>query len=167
MNQPDFFIEIFLQPGDFYWGDKDTRIRTLLGSCISVSFWHPQKLEGGMCHFMLPSRPNTGDGGLNGKYADEAFLMFFSEMNKNGTRPDEYEIKMFGGSNMFSGLPQKQEGIIGERNIQAARELLDRYHLKLSSQDVGSTLHRRIYFDLWDGSVWVKKAKTPINENIL
>ena len=49
-------IEIFLQPGDFYFGDRDTRIRTLLGSCVSITMWHPRLHVGGMCHFMLPER---------------------------------------------------------------------------------------------------------------
>ena len=28
MKRPSHVIEIFLQPGDFYFGDRDTRIRT-------------------------------------------------------------------------------------------------------------------------------------------
>jgi Chemotaxis protein; stimulates methylation of MCP proteins len=49
-------MEIFLQPGDWYFGDRDTRIRTLLGSCIAITIWHPRLLVGGMCHFLLPGR---------------------------------------------------------------------------------------------------------------
>ena len=48
MKKPDHVIEIFLQPGDFYFGGADTRIRTILGSCVSITMWHPTRLIGGM-----------------------------------------------------------------------------------------------------------------------
>jgi len=45
-EKPPFVIDIFLQPGELYFGDRHTRIRTVLGSCVSVVFWHPEKLLG-------------------------------------------------------------------------------------------------------------------------
>ncbi len=53
-------IDVFLQPGDVYFGDRHTRLRTILGSCVSITLWHPQRLLGGMCHFILPARPAAG-----------------------------------------------------------------------------------------------------------
>ena len=64
MRKPPHVIEIFLQPGDFYFGDKDTRIRTILGSCVSITLWHPTRLIGGMCHFLLPFRGAHQDHAL-------------------------------------------------------------------------------------------------------
>ena len=49
MKQSEHAVEIFLQPGDFYFGDENTRLRSLLGSCVSITMWHPTKLIGGMC----------------------------------------------------------------------------------------------------------------------
>jgi chemotaxis protein CheD len=74
MHKPVHVIEIFLQPGDLYFGDRDNRIRTVLGSCVSLTFWNPNLLVGGMCHYMLPSRSQerrmSGDLPLDGRYAD-------------------------------------------------------------------------------------------------
>ena len=56
MNRPLGGNEIFLQPGEFYFGDAATRIRTLLGSCVAITLWHPARMIGGMCHYMLPNR---------------------------------------------------------------------------------------------------------------
>ena len=53
----DDILEIFLQPGEFYFGEGKTRIRTLLGSCVAITLWHPRLHIGGMSHYMLPSRP--------------------------------------------------------------------------------------------------------------
>lgn len=159
-NAPDFFVEIFLQPGDFYWGDSETRIRTLLGSCVALTLWHPREKVGGMCHIMLPARPRTSaEGNLDGRYADEAMLMFLNQINKMGARPEEFQCKMFGGSNMFATLPNRQEQVIGDRNVEAARALIERYRLKLAAEDTGGIYHRRIYFDIWSGDVWLKKTR--------
>ena len=41
-------------------------------------------------------------------------------------------------------------------NIRAALDLAERYHLRLTAQDMGSTGYRTIMFDLWNGNVWVR-----------
>lgn len=116
-------IDIFLQPGEVYFGDRGTRIRTVLGSCVSITFWHPRLLLGGMCHYMLPERGKAGADAPDGRYADEALDLLFGEMRAAGTRPREYQAKIFGGGRMFSfatgGLLD-----IGSRNIETGRRLL-------------------------------------------
>ena len=42
---PDL-IDIFLQPGEYFVGDADYQIRTMLGSCVSMTLWHPGKRIG-------------------------------------------------------------------------------------------------------------------------
>ena len=76
-------IEIFLQPGEIFFGDSSTRIRTVLGSCVAMTLWHPQRKVGGMCHYMLAQRRGRGepDGALNGKYADEALQLLLREID--------------------------------------------------------------------------------------
>ncbi len=53
-------MEVFLQPGELYFGDGRTRVRTLLGSCVAIAVWHPRLRIGGLCHYMLPSRAIGG-----------------------------------------------------------------------------------------------------------
>ena len=71
----DDIREVFLQPGGFYFGGGRTRISTLLGSCISITLWHPARRIGGMCHFMLPTRGQPAGAPLDGRYADEALAL--------------------------------------------------------------------------------------------
>ncbi|WP_416638624.1 hypothetical protein [Pseudomonas sp. OHS18] len=33
--------EVYLQPGGYHFGGPYTRVRTLLGSCVSIVLWHP------------------------------------------------------------------------------------------------------------------------------
>lgn len=155
MKKPIGAIEIYLQPGDFYFGNSKTRIGTLLGSCVSITMWHPVRLIGGMCHFMLPSR-NLRTDALQGKYADEAMEMFHMHALRSKTVLSDYQIKLFGGGNMFPEHTQSPRINISGKNVEAAHTLLAKYKLQAVTQDLGLTGHRRIIFDIWNGNVWVR-----------
>ena len=157
MKKPDFVLDIFLQPGDFHFGDAETSIRTVLGSCVAITAWHPQRRIGGMCHYMLPGRATRRDT-LDGKYADEAIAMFLMEVERNNTRPAEYQVKLFGGGNMF---PVKKHGStdVANRNVEAARMHAALHGFKIAAHDMGQTGHRNVIFDIRSGHVWVRHVK--------
>lgn len=170
MKKRDHVVEIILQPGDFYFGDRDTRIRTLLGSCISIVMWHPKLLIGGMCHYMLSSRGEKGIATLDGRYGDEAILMFFREAIRNSSNPNDYIVKIFGGGNMFSRskshvpcLDSPCDQVIQTcrnvacKNVVKGVSLLDEYGFSIRSKDLGGIVSRNIIFDIWSGDVWVRK----------
>ena len=159
MKKPDHVIEIFLQPGEWYFGECDTRIRTVLGSCVSLTAWHPRLKIGGMCHYMLPARGNGSVSAPDGRYADEAFALLQREMRAAGTVLDEYRFKMFGGGNMFPGMSCLQnKANVPSRNIAAARELVTRHNLRVSAEHLGVTGHRHVMFDIWSGHAWVRHS---------
>lgn len=147
--------DIFLQPGDHYFGDSDTRIRTLLGSCVSITMWHPILLVGGMCHYMLPTRIRRGPT-LNGKYADEALQLMINEAKLLGTVPSEYQIKLFGGGNMFPNAKKQLVTHVGLKNADAGRELLKHHNLKINAENLGGEGHRNLLFEVWTGDVWMQ-----------
>lgn len=155
MKKPAHVIEIFLQPGDFHFGERNMRIRTLLGSCVAITMWHPVLLIGGMCHYMLPTRGKQAME-LDGRYADEAMLLFQKEIGKAGTRPGEYQVKLFGGGNMFGNREGEGCKDIPCRNVKAARRLLARYGHRISAEHVGMHGHRNVMLDIWSGNVWMR-----------
>lgn len=156
-------IEIFLQPGDVYFGDRSTRIRTVLGSCVSITFWHPRLLLGGMCHYMLPGRNGDAAGQRDGRYADEALSLLFDAMCAEGTQPRDYQAKIFGGGRMFSFAAGKGALDIGNRNIETGRRLLRGYGLEPASEHLAGVGHRSIVFDVASGDVWVKHMPEQTN----
>lgn len=150
-------IDIFLQPGEIFFGDKDTRIRTILGSCVAVTLWHPRRRVGGMCHYMLPARRRGKKfDHLDGRYADEALLLLLKEILRAGTNPYEYEVKLFGGGNMFAPHAQKQMNV-ADRNIEAGHALLLRHGFKVLVEHLGGRGHRQIIFEVGSGDVWVRQ----------
>jgi len=159
MNDSASAIEVCLQPGEFYFGDASARVHTLLGSCVAITLWHPTRLIGGMCHYLLPSRQQPGRQ-LDGKYADEAMELFLLETARHHTRLEEYQVKLFGGGTMFPGYGKKIAGAtVADNNVAAAHRLVARHRLQLSAQDLGRSGHRNVIFDIGSGHVWVRHQR--------
>ena len=148
--------KVFLHPGDFYFGDADVHVHTLLGSCISITLWHPKLHIGGMCHFVLPKRPRSKNPTLDGRYGNEAMDLFKREVMVRGTNLSDYHGKIFGGSNMLSSKRVNEEDLIGMRNSEAAMQMLMAEDVDIMVAHVGETGHRRIVFDIQSGDVWVR-----------
>lgn len=164
LKKPARVAEIFLQPGQLWFGDEHTRIRTILGSCVAVTLWHPRRRIGGMCHYMLPSRIRGTGAALDGRYGDEALDMLTREIKAAHGYPHEYEAKLFGGGRMFRrafGTATSGSVQVSERNIAAGRELVQRHGFMVKAEQLGGHGHRHVVFDIWSGYTWVKHAPLP------
>lgn len=152
----------FLNPGEFHFGAAPLQLATLLGSCVTVTLWHPHRRIGGMCHILLPGRPPRRGRPLDGHYADEAFAMFDDAIARHGAAPREYQAKLFGGGDMFP-VAKTRIGL-GARNIVTARDLLAARGIPLLAEHAGGAGHRKLVFDLGNGEVHLYFAdlnKTP------
>ena len=169
MKHMEDLIDIFLQPGELFVGDQDYQIRTILGSCVSITLWHPGARMGGMSHFLLPTRSGAGAGQeRDGRYGDEALQLMVSELQKYGVRPAECEAKVFGGGNMFPGRARAGSMHVGQRNGEAARELLQALGIPVVSESLFGNGHRQIIFDVSNGDVWsrqIEPSQAPREEN--
>ena len=156
--------DVNLAPGEFYFGEGYTRIHTLLGSCVAITMWHPLKHIGGMCHYLLPSR-GLNQKSIQGCYADEAIDLFLLAIKEAHTRPHEYEVKLFGGGNMFDSLRHKVGSVnVSRDNIISGHNLVKKNGFSsIKATDVGGTQHRKIYLELWNGDVWVQRGSSSCN----
>jgi chemotaxis protein CheD len=152
-------IDIYLQPGEFYFGDVNTRLKTLLGSCVAITMWHPGERIGGMCHYLLPTRDKVHSEALDGRYADEALGLFLIEIARSGLPPQEYEVKIFGGGNMFPDVPSHRKLEVGARNAAHGLRVLNGLGFKIKSNHLKGTGHRNVVFEVWSGDVWVRHSE--------
>jgi len=160
-------IDIFLQPGELFVGDKDYQIRTILGSCVSITLWHPRSRMGGMSHFLLPTRSTVDAAvGPDGRYGDEALSLMLEEFQKYGLNPAACEAKIFGGGNMFPSRQRADTMHVGQRNGEAARELLLARQIPVLSESLFGNGHRQIIFDVRTGDVWSRQIEPsrPLGE---
>ncbi|BFM05772.1 chemotaxis protein CheD [Halioxenophilus aromaticivorans] len=166
--------KVVLHAGEYCFTSAGTHVHTLLGSCISITLWHPELKIGGMCHFALPERTSNGTGIGNGigtiaaqprkldpRYAEDCIALFLRSVRRNNTDITEYEAKIFGGGNMYEKYPSVDIGMVerlpvGEKNTLAAFTLLTELSVDIAVAHVGEFGYRRIIFDVATGDVWVK-----------
>ena len=153
--------ELFLNPGDYAFGDRHQRIRTILGSCVAVTFWHPGHRLGAMCHYLLPARAATQAEPPGGKYAEEVLPLIAAHFKDQGLLPDAIQVKMFGGSAMFPDLSLGESLSIGAKNIQVGLEILTRIGFRILNYDLAGGANRTVVFDLATGEVWVRQGQQP------
>jgi len=149
---------VFLHPGEFRFGNSDLHLHTLLGSCVSITLWHPHLQIGGMCHFVLPKRcqRHVADAkSPDGRYGEEAMQLFMRAADEHHTSIHEYRAKVFGGSNMLGWASQK-DNHIGAKNAATAFKLLALSGAEIAFAHVGDTCHRRLMFDVESGEVWMR-----------
>lgn len=151
--------QVFLLPGQWYFGQTGATVKTLLGSCIAITLWHPRRHMGGMCHFLLPSRRRLLDGTLDGRFGDEAVELLAREIKKSGTHTKDYEVHLYGGADTMPDQV-KVKFNIGERNVEKAWELIDQFGFQLQSVDVGGNEPRSVMIDLSNGQVLLKRGKS-------
>jgi chemotaxis protein CheD len=153
-------LDIFLQPGELFVADAGYQIRTILGSCVSITLWHPDTCLGGMSHFLLPTRGHpVSHRELDGRYGDEALQLMIDDLRARGVEPQECQGKIFGGGNMFPGHGHASGIQVGQRNGLAARDLLQLRGIKLVKENLFGIGHRQIIFDLSKGDVWARQVK--------
>jgi chemotaxis protein CheD len=166
MNDCSAQIEVFLQPGDLFVADAHYRIRTLLGSCVSITLWHPATRLGGMSHFLLPTRgASVPPGELDGHYGDEALRLILRELRQAGVPHAQCQAKLFGGGNMFPGQCRSGAMEVGQRNGMAARSLLHDAGIPIVSESLFGQGHRQIIFDLATGDVWSHQVTPAALDN--
>lgn len=141
---------IFLLPGEYVVGGAGHRIRTLLGSCVSITLWHPERKIGTMSHFLLSSRNQDKKTKLNSRYGAEALELMLVELRAMGVDPTECQAKIFGGGQMFPGASHG----IGRQNGEEALRLLQAHGIRVVSESLYGVGHRSIIFDVNSGDVW-------------
>ncbi|TGG95784.1 chemotaxis protein CheD [Natronospirillum operosum] len=154
-------IDIFLHPGEWYFGDRHTRIQTTLGSCVAVTLWHSKLKLGGMCHYMLPGKEQPG-ATLNARYGHDALQLLMAEIGRQGTHPSNYEAKLFGGASMFETGPGGSS--VARRNIMAAEELVQHHGLSVLARSLGGSGYRQLVFDIATGDVWLRQGEGRTEE---
>lgn len=158
MHRLEGLIDIFLQPGEFFVADADYQIRTMLGSCVSITLWHPFKRMGAMSHFLLPTRgAHEPTGELDGRYGDEAMQLMLAQLKQFGIAPSQCQGKIFGGGNMFPDHVRPGASSVGQRNGEAALELLAMHGVPVISESLFGVGHRQIIFDVSTGDVWCQQ----------
>lgn len=154
--------DIVLQPGEYVVGEAGQRIRTVLGSCVSMTLWCGERRIGAMSHYMLAYR--TAHDECSGRYGEDALALMLAELARRGIDRMRCEAKVFGGGRMFGAESAGSHMDVGRRNGEAAHMLLQANGITLVSESLFGTGHREILFDIASGHVWCRQKRLPVTQ---
>ncbi len=136
---------------------QDTLRSYGLGSCLAVALYDPGTEIGGLAHVMLPNGDEADNSDEKpGKYADTAIRALLRRMVERGANYTDVEAKIAGGSDMFD-FKSFGDGV-GQRNVTAAREELEKLGVPLVAEDVGGERGRTVEFTPGTGTLIVKSG---------
>lgn len=159
---------VCLKPGKLFVGDRPCEVMTLLGSCVAVTMFSPRLRLASICHAMLADPDHQRIKELEEPYKYVSLVVpFMAEKFRHlGIDPHETEVKLFGGANVFGHSHANKRGHgIGVANIQRAKEILDRYGLRISREHTGGFRGRKLIFNTVSGVVWLKCLRSRDNLN--
>lgn len=148
--------EVMLGIGEYHAATRPTKVRTVLGSCISLTMHHPGRGFGAICHASLPASP-PGQG-ADYRYVDLVIPTMLHWFARHKIPRSELVIKLFGGGEMYDlrGAPRMLTSV-GRQNVAMARRVLREEGLHFAASDVGGRWGRSLVFHTASGQVWVRR----------
>ncbi|GHT22067.1 putative chemoreceptor glutamine deamidase CheD 2 [Bacteroidia bacterium] len=138
-----------LYPADVFVPDKSYLVSTVLGSCVSVCLYSPDKQMGAINHYILPLW--NGSDLETMKYGNLSIIRIVEGLLSFGCNYDSIEAQVYGGAEVLTGASTRFH--IGQRNIAIANEMLKEFRIPITFSDVGGNRGRKITFNTQTGEV--------------
>jgi chemotaxis protein CheD len=137
-------------------------ITQALGSCVGVALWDPRMHIAGLAHVMLPTQLGSDKGGRRHRFADVAMPELVERMIDLGAGGRRLVAKLAGGASMFSG--ESGTDTIGDRNVAAVRDQLERAGVPVVATDTGGSHARTIELSPGTGMLLVRSYTYGMHE---
>jgi chemotaxis protein CheD len=139
-------------PGDVVCVDRDERMETLLGSCVSIVLTDPRRTVGAMCH-VVHSRPPLQGGSRNTAHGDAALLKLFGQLRAKGIEPRLCHAWIYGGGNMFPGRvgAAASQGNVGAANAAWAVDAMAQAGIHVLGGEMGGNAYRKLRWTVGPG----------------
>ena len=155
---------IFLHPGEVIFSKKPMIVATILGSCVSITFYNKRTKIAGISHCQLPKckGPHTGCEECEDpyKYVDCTIRKMLEKFMSLKINKDEIEVKIFGGGDVLNKSNSLVKSkTVGRQNIDAAIRTVQKSNLNLVAMDVGGKTGRKIFFLTGIGEIYLNRLK--------
>ena len=160
MPLPDELPEVFVQPGECRLVKRPAVLRTVLGSCVGITFLVPRLGIGALCHPMLPRCPVHRPAGSiqseDRRYVDVAIRVIAQQLDSLGAARLETQVKVFGGGDVLSVGGGTARPTVGKLNSEAAMQVLDQEGFTVSACRLGGASGVHIQFHTATGEVLLR-----------
>lgn len=133
-------VDFFLSPGHIYLSREPALVSTVVGSCVAVSLWDSGKEMGGMAHFLYPYTGNRHRA--TAQYGNAAVRYLVGMFYELGVSQKNLQAQIFGGALM----PPADCMRIARENVQMAKRVLRKHHIRIVSEDTGGNMGRKIVY---------------------
>lgn len=133
-----------------------------LGSCIGLILYDPVSKVGGMVHYMLPDSTKVRNNSNIAKFGDTGIRELLKRVVAAGANRGRLIAKIAGGAKMFEVSGLSEVGNIGERNAEAAKEILKELGIRLVAEDTGLNYGRTVELYCETGEFHVKSVGKPL-----
>lgn len=127
-----------------------------LGSCVGVALYDKKTKIIGLAHIMLPWSHQAKNRSNKAKFADAGIKLLLENMIQSGADRKSIVAKLAGGAQMFSYSAISDIIRVGERNVEAAKQVLADLNIPVIAEDTGGTHGRTIEFYSEDGRLMIK-----------
>lgn len=144
---------------DLRTAESPNVLQTILGSCIAICLFEPDRKIGSLAHALLPSIEFSSKKASQNpkKYVDSLIELQLKELQKLGVTKKNLVAKVVGGANMFSEVIPDTDNHVGKKNARKAKEILNNNNIPILATDTGNFFGRKIQFDLQTGKITVMK----------
>jgi chemotaxis protein CheD len=139
--------------GAYALSKSPVKIKTSgLGSCVSITLYDRRERVGGLVHTMLPSISHARIKDNPLKYTDSGIEYLAAEILRKGSSRKRLEAKLVGGAHMF----ENRNLNISERNIECAKNTLERFEISIIAEDTGKNYGRTVTLDISTGDLLIR-----------
>jgi chemotaxis protein CheD len=153
--------EIYVQPGESHLVSEPAVLRTVLGSCVGITFLVPRLGIGALCHPMLPlipaGRQDSMGAGAGRRYVDFAIRDMALQLDAHGAVRSEAVVKLFGGGDVLTVVDGSSRPTVGKLNSEAAFKILQDEGFKVCACRLGGNSGVHIQFFTATGEVLVRR----------
>jgi chemotaxis protein CheD len=153
----DDFPDVYLRPGERFLARRPTVIRTILGSCVGITFWCARLGAGALCHTMLPCAPRDSSASMTladvGRYVDSCIRDLARQFDELGARRSEIQIKLFGGADVLLVENTASRPTVGRLNCESAIKVLRDEGYEVAASSLGGNCGCKISFNTGSGEV--------------
>ena len=143
----------YLQPGQLHVSTEPTVISTVLGSCVAVCLWDPDRRIGGANHYLLPEGSSEPKSPL--RYAASAVEDLIRRVVAMGAPEAGLRAKVFGGASIIEAL-RRAAAPLGSRNVEVGLRVLREHGIPVTSSHTGGERGMKLDFHTDTGEAWVK-----------
>ena len=138
--------------------NKPTLAHTVLGSCVSVTFFAPRQGLAAIFHALLP---RAAEYRLHDpeqapyKFVDTAIALLAARFARRGVAFSDIECKVFGGASALFA----EEISVGRKNVEVAFATLSDLGLRVAASNVGGDAGRKIVFSTSTGEIFMRMLR--------